>query len=67
MPSFSRLPEARRLQRKVDAQEKELRVFLFVGLVQRPANSSVSSFQTAQGHAFRKLFYAAGAVTASMR
>ena len=26
----------------------------------------MSSFQTAQGHAFRKLFYAAGAVTASM-
>ena len=25
------------------------------------------SFQTAQGHAFRKLFYAAGAVIASMR
>ena len=27
----------------------------------------MSSFQAAQGHAFRKLFYAAGAVTASMR
>ena len=27
----------------------------------------MSSFQTAQGHAFRKLFCAAGAVTASMR
>ena len=33
---------------------------LFVGLVYRPANSSMSSFQTAQGHAFRKLFHAAG-------
>ena len=44
-----------------------LLVCLFVGLVKRPANSSMSSFQTAQGHAFRKLFYAAGAVTASMR
>ena len=40
---------------------------LFVGLVQLPANSSMSSFQTAQGHAFRKLFHAAGAVTESMR
>ena len=29
---------------------------LFVGLVKRPANSSVSSLQTAQDHAFRKLF-----------
>ena len=27
-------------------------VCLFVGLVQRPANSSMSYFQTAQGHAF---------------
>ena len=26
----------------------------------------MSSFQTAQGHAFRKLFYTTGAVTASM-
>ena len=43
------------------------RVCLFVGLIQYPANSSMSSFQTAQGNAFRKLFYAAGAVTASMR
>ena len=27
----------------------------------------MSSFKTAQGHAFRKLFYAAGGLTASMR
>ena len=29
---------------------------LFVGLGYYPANSSMSSFQTAQGHAFPKLF-----------
>ena len=40
---------------------------LFVGLVLRPANSSMTSSLTAQGHAFHKLFYAAGAVTASLR
>ena len=51
----------------VEAHQNCLFVCLFVGLVERPANSSMSSFQTAQGHAFRKMFYATGAVTASMR
>ena len=39
---------------------------LFVGLIYCLAKSSTSTFQTAQGHAFFKLFYAAGAVTVSV-